>query len=256
MTALKPKLRLIENRRVQLARKTAPAPRPKRPRIRKAMRRLFLALCLLFLTLHAVGLAYRFVPIPITANMMLRPSGTDLRYEWTPIEALSPHLVHAVMAAEDSLFCAHDGIDFTAVQNAIADNKTGQARRGGSTISQQTAKNVFLWNGGGYVRKAGEAWAALFIDAVWGKRRVMEVYLNVAEWGDGIYGAEAAARIRFGKHAADLSAREAALLAAVLPSPNKWRVDPPSAFVSRRASTLSQRARIVANDRLSACVLE
>ena len=131
----------------------------------------------------------------------------------------------------------------------------GSRRRGGSTITQQTAKNVFLWNGGGYARKAIEAWAALYINTVWGKRRTMEVYLNVAEWGDGIFGAEAAAQARFGKSAKDVTADEAALLAAVLPSPNKWRVDSPSAFVNGRADTLMQRAEIIRTSRYDACLL-
>lgn len=202
-----------------------------------------------------MGLLYVIVPVYGTFNMIGRPDGTSLQRKWTPIEKISPDLVRSVIAAEDSLFCQHIGIDFAAIQDAVADNKSGGRRRGGSTLTQQTAKNVFLWNGGGYARKAVEAWFALYIDAIWSKRRIMEVYLNVAEWGDGIYGAEAAAQARFGKSASELTRREAALLAAVLPSPNKWRVDPPTAYVSGRASTLQQRARVVDNDGLAACVL-
>ena len=115
------------------------------------------------------------------------------------------------MGGEDSRFCEHPGIDFEAVQDALDDNAEGGRRRGGSTITQQTAKNVFLWNGGGYFRKAIEAYFALYTNVVWGKRRTMEIYLNVAEWGDGIFGAEAAAQARFGKSAKDLTKREAAL---------------------------------------------
>ncbi len=182
-------------------------------------------------------------------------AGETIRKDWTPLEKMSPHLPRAVMGGEDSKFCEHRGIDFQAIEQALSDNAEGSRRRGGSTITQQTAKNVFLWNGGGYARKAIEAWAALYINTVWGKRRTMEVYLNVAEWGDGIFGAEAAAKARFGKSAKDLTAGEAALLAAVLPSPNKWRVDPPSAFVNRRADTLMQRAEIIRTSRYDACLL-
>jgi monofunctional biosynthetic peptidoglycan transglycosylase len=173
-----------------------------------------------------------------------------------PIEQISPHLIYAVIAAEDSRFCQHIGIDFDALNVALEDNKSGGRRRGGSTLTQQTAKNVFLWNGGGYARKAVEAWFALYIDTVWSKRRIMEVYLNIAEWGDGIFGAEAAAQARFGKPASDLTPREAALLAAVLPSPNKWRVNPPGSYVQGRASTLQQRARVVSQERLASCVMK
>lgn len=222
--------------------------------LKQAIRYCVLGLSILFLAVHFMGLGHALLPVKGTWNMVLRPDGTDLRREWVPIERISPHLIDAVIAAEDSRFCQHIGIDFDAITDAMADNQSGGRRRGGSTITQQTAKNVFLWNGGGYARKAVEAWFALYIDAVWTKRRVMETYLNVAEWGDGIFGAEAAAQARFGKPVSALTSREAALLAAVLPSPNKWRVNPPGAYVEGRASTLQQRARVVRNDGLAACV--
>ena len=137
---------------------------------------------------------------------------------------------------------------------AFSDNAKGGRRRGGSTLTQQTSKNVFLWNGGGYARKAAEAWFALYTNVVWGKRRTLEIYLNVAEWGDGIFGAEAAAQARFGKAAKDLTPHEAALLAAVLPSPNKWRLDPPGPYVSKRANTLMQRAEIIRTSEYDTCL--
>ncbi|WP_298918041.1 monofunctional biosynthetic peptidoglycan transglycosylase [uncultured Algimonas sp.] len=221
----------------------------------RVLRFIVLGLCVLVLSIHVMGAAHAVLPVHGTWNMVLRPMGTPLRRHWVPLNRLSPHLVRAVIAAEDARFCQHGGIDFDALERAIDDNRTRDRRRGGSTLTQQTAKNVFLWNGGGYGRKAVEAWFALYIDTVWTKRRIMEIYLNVAEWGDGIFGAEAAAQARFGKSAADLSGREAALLAAVLPSPNKWRVDPPGPYVSGRANTLQQRARIVRNEGLDACVL-
>jgi len=204
---------------------------------------------------HLYAVALRFAPVPITATMVKRAiAGETIRKDWTRIEDISPHLPRAILGGEDSRFCDHRGIDFKAVQDALSDNAEGGKRRGGSTITQQTAKNVFLWNGGGYARKAVEAWFALYTNVVWGKRRTMEIYLNVAEWGDGIFGAEAAAQARFGKPAKDLTRREAALLAAVLPSPNKWRVDPPSNYVSTRAATLMQRAEVIRTSGYDACL--
>lgn len=192
---------------------------------------------------------------PVTANMVgSMITGQSLSYDPVPLERISPNLVYAVIAAEDSKFCQHNGLDLEAIKKAIAERKAGKRLRGASTISQQTAKNVFLWNGGGFVRKGIEAWMTLVIEHAWNKQRIMEVYLNVAEWGDGIYGAEAAAQTRFGKSAADLSTREAALLAAVLPNPNAWRVDPPGNYVAGRANTLQQRLAIVKRDGLADCV--
>ncbi len=210
-----------------------------------------------FLIVHAYALALKFVRVPASILMGQRAlAGADVRRNWTPIERISPNLVRAVIAAEDTGFCQHKGVDVEAIKKALEERERGAGLRGASTITQQTAKNVFLWNGGGFVRKAPEAWMAVLIDFVWGKRRVMEAYLNIAEWGDGLFGAEAAARARFGKSAADLTAREAALLAAVLPSPNKWRVDPPGPYVRQRTGTLQARMRTVERDGLAACVLE
>ncbi len=210
----------------------------------------------LFVTVHVYALVLFFAPVPATVTMAQRAlQGQAIIRRWTPIEQISPHLVRAIIAAEDTRFCLHKGVDVEAVQKALNEYQTTGRLRGASTITQQTAKNVFLWNGGGLARKAPEAWMATFIDAYWGKRRVMEVYLNVAEWGDGVFGAEAAARVRFGKSAAKLSEREAALLAAVLPSPHKWRLDPPGPYVSKRASTLQARMHNVTRDGLDTCVL-
>ena len=222
--------------------------------------RLIIALGVVFIAVHLWALGHAVLPVHGTLNMMMRPDGTALQRDWVPLEDISPHLVRAVIAAEDSRFCQHAGIDWEAIGEAVEDNqdasRNGGRRRGGSGLTQQTAKNVFFWNGGGYTRKAGESYMALYIDAVWSKRRIMEVYLNVAEWGDGAFGAEAAAQLRFGKSAAELSPREAALLAAVLPSPNKWKVSPPGPYVSGRAGTLQQRARVVASEGLDGCVLD
>ena len=205
--------------------------------------------------MHLYALALRIMPVPGTILMAQRAmAGETIQKDWTAIEDISPNLPRAILGGEDSRFCDHHGIDFQAVKDAISDNAKGGRQRGGSTLTQQTSKNVFLWNGGGYARKAVEAWFTLYTNAVWGKRRTLEIYLNVAEWGDGIFGAEAAAQARFGKAAKDLTAREAALLAAVLPSPNKWRLDPPSSYVNGRANILMQRAEIIRTSGYDSCL--
>lgn len=232
----------------------------------KRARSLSLRAALWFVVLVALSpfvgaIAYRFAPPPGTWTMLQRKmSGEVIIHPWTPLEKISPHLVRAVIAAEDSRFCLHKGIDVEAVQEAFEENrKNGQKkngrRRGGSTISQQTAKNVFLWQGGGWIRKSFETYFTLVSETIWGKRRTMELYLNVAEWGNGLFGAEAAARGRFGKSAADLSKQEAALLAAVLPSPNKWRAVNPGPYVRGRAAMIRKRMEVVRNEGLDRCVL-
>ena len=232
-------------------------PEKPRPRWRRRLAIVGLSLLTLALLPHLYALLLAAVPVPGTILMAQRSGeGEDVRRDWVKLEDISPRLVYAVIAAEDAKFCEHGGIDWDAVEAAREWNAKNpdRSRRGGSTISQQTAKNVFLWNGGGMPRKAGEAWMTYVIEAVWGKRRIMEVYLNVAEWGDGLFGAEAAAQERFGKSAADLTEREAALLAAVLPSPNRWRAVNPGPYVQRRAGTIQSRLRVVANEGYAACV--
>jgi len=219
--------------------------------------RIIFRICLIgFFLVHAYAIGLKFMPAPGSILMIQRTlSGETVQRNWTPIEQISPHLVRAVIAAEDTAFCSHDGVDIEAISKALEEREQGRGLRGASTITQQTAKNIFLWNGGGLLRKLPEAWMASFIDFVWGKERVMEAYLNIAEWGDGLFGAEAAAQVRFGKSARDLSAREAALLAAVLPSPNKWRVNPPGPYVRERTGTLRARMNSVQRDGLADCVL-
>lgn len=211
-----------------------------------------------FALFHIYALALKVVPAPGTLLMIQRSGeGQPVQQDWVSLNRISPNLVLAVISAEDAKFCEHDGIDWDAIEKAREFNRKheGKKRRGGSTISQQTAKNVFFWNGGGMARKAGEAWMTYVIEAVWGKRRIMEVYLNVAEWGDGLFGAEAAAQARFGKSAADLTPLEAARLAAVLPSPNKWSADKPGPYVRKRTGSIQSRMRVVANEGYAACVL-
>ncbi len=206
-------------------------------------------------TLVWAGL-YAVAAPPGTFLMLQRKlSGDVIHHPWTRLDDISPYLVTAVIAAEDTRFCLHNGIDRQAIDKALEEAKNGKKLRGASTISQQTAKNAFFWNGGGWVRKGGEAWMTVVIEAIWPKRRIMEVYLNIAEWGDGHFGAEAAAQARFGKSAKHLNAQEAALLASVLPNPHKWRVDPPGPYVSQRAGTVRSRMNQVRRDGLDACVL-
>ena len=200
-------------------------------------------------------LILRFVPPPITLTMLGDvPTGHGVTKSWRPLSKIDPDMPRAVIAAEDSRFCAHNGFDYIAIANAARRNAEGGRIRGGSTISQQTAKNVFLWQGGGYLRKAMEAYFTVLIEAMWGKRRIMEVYLNVAETGIGTYGVEAGAR-RYFKHGADkLGGREAAQIAAVLPLPKKRAGIAPTGFTRRYARTIERRIAIVQRERLDSCL--
>ncbi len=218
---------------------------------------LALRLILVAMTLSILWVgAYRFVDPPATSMMLRdRGRGLDVRHQPVPLSAIAPSLVRSVIAAEDSGFCGHRGFDFDAMSDAWERNQEGGRLRGGSTISQQTAKNAFLWPGRTFVRKGLEAWFTLLIEGLWGKRRIIEIYLNVAEFGPGIYGAEAAARHHFGKPAAQLTAGEAARLAAVLPQPRVRNAGRPGPFVRRHAATIERRATIVRRDGLAACVL-
>src|ERR1700761_4707731 len=167
---------------------------------------------------------YRFVPPPITWTMIGDAiSGHHITKQWMPLSRIDPNMPRAAIAGEDARFCSHHGFDFEAMASAAYRNAKGGHIHGGSTISQQTAKNVFLIQGGGYARKAVEAYFTVLIETIWGKRRIMEVYLNVAETGPGTYGAEAAANRYFGEPATDIDPGEASHLAAILPSPLKWK---------------------------------
>ena len=196
--------------------------------------------------------AYRFVPVPVTATMLLDEHGVTK--DWTPLSRIDRNMVAAAIAAEDGKFCQHHGFDKQAIEKAIERNAKGGRIRGGSTISQQTAKNVFLWQGGGYFRKALEAWFTLLIEDIWGKRRIMEVYLNVAETGIGTYGAQAGAERYYHHSAARLSRTEAARIAAVLPLPKQRAAIDPSGFTRRYGNTIAARIGEVRRDGLDACV--
>jgi monofunctional biosynthetic peptidoglycan transglycosylase len=200
---------------------------------------------------------YRFVPPPITVLMLERlAQGDGLHRRWAPIADISPDLVRAVIASEDARFCSHHGFDFAAMRKAAAHNARDPGKvRGGSTISQQTAKNVFLWPGRSYVRKGLEAGYTVLIEALWGKRRIMEMYLNEVEWGPGVYGAQAASLRYFGHDAESLDTSEAARLAAILPDPLKWKAVRPGRYVQRRSRRITAGAETVRADDLAACVL-
>ena len=197
---------------------------------------------------------YAIVPVPVTATMLMDENG--ITKDWEPLDNIDRNLVRAVISAEDSKFCAHEGFDTEAIASAMARNAEGGRIRGGSTISQQTAKNVFLWQGGGYFRKGLEAWFTFLIEQIWGKRRIMEVYLNVAETGIGTYGAEAGSQ-RYFQHPADsLSRSEAARMAAALPLPKERAVVNPSGWLRRHGNTIAARINVVANEGLDACVYQ
>jgi monofunctional glycosyltransferase len=198
---------------------------------------------------------YRFVPIPGTFLMAQRAiEGDDTRRNMVGLDQISPNLVRSVIASEDANFCAHNGFDWRAIKVAMKSNERGRKLRGGSTISQQTAKNVFLWPQRSYVRKGLEAGFTVLIETLWPKRRIMEAYLNVAEFGPGIFGAEAGALTHFHKHAKDLTSLEAARLAAILPSPRRWSPTRPSGRVARKSSGIVRGARIVRDNGLDSCI--
>jgi monofunctional glycosyltransferase len=198
---------------------------------------------------------YRFVPIPGTYLMAQRAiEGDDTRRNPVSLDQISPYLVRSVIASEDAKFCTHDGFDWKAMQTAMKSNERGRKLRGGSTISQQTAKNVFLWPQRSYVRKGLEAGFTGLIEVFWPKRRIMEAYLNVAEFGPGVFGAEAGALTHFKKHAKDLTPLEAARLAAILPSPRRWSPTRPSGRIARKSNGIVRGARIVRDNGLDACI--
>jgi monofunctional biosynthetic peptidoglycan transglycosylase len=223
--------------------------------------RLLRGLLLLVLMFGLIGpvmvtTIYRFVPPPVTWLMIQRVfEGRGFDRRWRSLDDISPRLVRAVIAAEDAKFCDHNGFDFDAMEKAFESNAKGRKLRGGSTISQQTAKNVFLWPGRSYVRKGLEAYFTVLIEVIWGKPRIMEVYLNSVEWGPGVYGVEAAARRNFGVGAGQLTAAQAARLAAILPSPLKWKAAQPGPYVKRRSGKITRAAGTINREGMAACVL-
>lgn len=197
----------------------------------------------------AAVVVYKWMPVYITPLMITRSIENDdeMQHKWVPIEEISENMALAVVSSEDNLFMSHSGFDFDQIQKAIEEaEKTGR-QRGASTISQQTAKNVFLWNGRSWVRKGLEAYFTVLIELIWGKERIMEVYLNSIEMGPGIYGAEAVAQAHFGKAASKLTRREAALIAATLPNPLKYSSKNPSKYMRKRQRQITRLMGLVEN---------
>ncbi len=212
---------------------------------------LFLGLNLLLV------LVFRFVPVPSSGLMVQRrleawsgDKSYTARHRWVPLEEISPSLGVAVIAAEDQNFADHFGFDWQAIEKAVQHNETSRRKRGASTVSQQTAKNLFLWSSRSWTRKGLEAWFTLLIEAGWSKKRILEVYLNIVEFGDGVYGAEAAARTFFGKPAKRLTPSEAALLAAVLPNPRKFHANAPSDYIRGRQALILNQMRQLGGDQV------
>jgi monofunctional biosynthetic peptidoglycan transglycosylase len=228
-------------------------------RIRQALRQIFLRhllarllrLGLWFIALSLVlTLLLRWLPVPLTGLMVerkldawLQGRQLVLQHEWQPWEQLPDSLKMAVIAGEDQKFAVHHGFDLDAIAAAFEHNAQGGRLRGGSTISQQVAKNLFLWSGRSWLRKGLEAWFTLLIETLWPKQRILEVYLNSVEWGDGIFGAEAAARQHFRRSAPYLSETQSSQLAAVLPAPLRWSAANPPAQVQRRAAWIRVQMR-------------
>ena len=236
------------------------APTKARPGLAGRVVRLAVSLVLIFglIAPTAVVILYRFVPPPLTFLMVQRAfEGHGFDRRWVPLSRISPTLVRSVIASEDSGFCHHHGFDVAAIEKAMQHNEaqTNGRIRGGSTISQQTAKNVFLWPHRDWVRKGLETWFTVLIEAIWGKPRIMEVYLNSIEWGPGVYGAEAAAQANFHVSVARLSEAQAARLAAIVPKPLSWKAARPGPYIARRSGRIVARAGVVERDSLADCVL-
>jgi monofunctional biosynthetic peptidoglycan transglycosylase len=236
-------------------------PRYKRKRSVSWPRRIagwIVKLIVAFLIISALWVfAYRFVNPPITITMIGDIfAGRGATKEWMPISQMDRDMVRAAIAAEDGKFCTHHGFDFEAIEDAMKRNASGGRIRGGSTISQQTAKNAFLWQGGGYARKGVEAWFTFLIEHLWGKRRIMEVYLNLAETGIGTYGVNAASERYFGHDSSAMSATEAARIAAILPLPKKRGAIAPKGFTRRYGNTIAARIPTVSRDGLDACIYQ
>lgn len=204
----------------------------------------------------SIGLVilFKFIPVPATPLMFIRAveqmaAGEELRWkhDWVSIDEMSVNIQKAVIASEDGKFTTHNGFDVKAIEKAYQNNQKGKRIKGGSTISQQTAKNVFLWPGRSYVRKGLEAYFTVLIEVIWGKERIMEVYLNSIEMGNGIYGIEAASEHWFGKEASKLSKSEAAAIAAILPNPRKFKASNGSRYVERRKNAIKRQMNFYNN---------
>jgi len=229
------------------------APARRKSRLRRWLRWL-IALPFLFLLASVLQVAaLRFVDPPFSAFMMIRQLeawgsgdfGFRIAHDWRDLEEMSSNVPVALVASEDQNFAEHFGFDLKAIEKARKNNARGRKVRGGSTISQQTAKNLFLWSGRSWVRKGVEAWYTLLIESMWSKHRIIEMYANFAEFGDGVYGAQAAARTYYRKDARQLGAAEAARMAAVLPNPKRYSISRPGPYVQRRAGAIQRQMRSI-----------
>jgi monofunctional biosynthetic peptidoglycan transglycosylase len=217
----------------------------------------FLLKCLMWFLITSITsvILFRFVPVPLTPLMLIRcieqkSDGKEMRlkHDWVPLEEINERLQLAVVCSEDQNYLKHSGFDWGAIKKAMKQNKKGKRIRGGSTITQQTAKNVFLWSGRSYIRKAFEAYFTFLIELFWSKERIMEVYLNSIEMGDGVYGAEAAAQHWFKKKAAKLNKDQAAAIAAVLPNPLKYVANPAGPYIQGRKAWIKKQMDFWGND--------
>ena len=220
--------------------------------IKKALRFLWKIFLWFNILSIAIVVIYKFIPVPFTPLMAIRyieqsknKEKTTYSHQWVAIENISPHLQKAVIASEDALFLEHYGFDIKSMKKAYDGNKKGKRIKGGSTISQQTAKNVFLWPGRSYIRKIFEAYYTLLIEIIWGKERILEVYLNSIEMGNGTYGAQAASQKWYKKQANNLSVKEAAGIAAILPNPRKYNPVNSSGYINRRKSKIARHLQHV-----------
>ncbi len=210
------------------------------------------AVILFFATSILAVVAYKWLPVPVTPLMLIRSvqqmshgEHIRMRHHWVPIEEMSKHLPVAVIASEDQRFLEHHGFDLNAIEQALDERRSGKRKRGGSTISQQTAKNVFLWPRSSWVRKGLEAYFTVLIELCWSKERIMEVYLNSIEMGDGIYGAEAVAQLNFGRPASELTRANCALIAATLPNPLKFSSKNPSNYMLKRQTWIMRQMKYI-----------
>lgn len=216
-------------------------------RVAKAFGRIVLYFLLIT---NSLVLLYRFLPVPFTPLMIIRyvehyRDNTPIQYDWIGAGRISPHVYLAAVVSEDQNFFKHSGFDFAAIQKAMEHNKhPNRKKRGASTISQQLAKNLFLWPRRSWVRKGFEAYFTVLIELYWPKKRILSTYLNVVETGKNIFGIEAAARFYFKKPASQLSPAEAAQIIAILPSPRRWKANPPGPYVQRRAAWIQRQMRL------------
>lgn len=214
------------------------------------MKKIFKFLFKIILWFFAISvflvLLFKWVPVPFTPLMGIRyleNPDREVHHDWVPVEEISKNLQLAVVASEDQNFETHNGFDVEAIRKVWENHKKGRKMRGASTISQQTAKNIFLWPGRSWIRKGLEAYFTVLIELLWSKERILEVYLNSIEMGNGIYGAEAAAEFWFHKRAKNLSQREAAALAAILPNPREYRANPPTRYIQSRINWIMEQMR-------------